>query len=153
MTTAEKLSVCSTWLQFRTRRENGVDIFVELFTSYPVVLELFPFANDPVDTLAKNPKLVAHSVAVIGQVTAMVDALDNADLLRQLIRKNARIHYYRRGVLPKHFTILVEVMKTVMCRVDRGFTQVNSSKGWEKFFRLLTDITEDVYDNMAPSRK
>ncbi|XP_064470432.1 hemoglobin-3-like [Ornithodoros turicata] len=147
MTMAEKMSVRSTWLRFRSRRENGIDFFLELFALYPVTLQLFPFANDPVDTLARNPKLVAHSVAVVGQVTAMVDALDNADLLRQLIKKNARMHRYRRGVLPEHFAILVKVMKTVMCRHVDGFTKPNSANGWEKFFRLLIDITEDVYDN------
>lgn len=108
MTKFEILDMRATWMRFTARRENGAVLFLNLFESHPETMEVFPFAGVPLDVLTKNIQFIAHVTAVLTQLAATVDALDDAVLLRQLITKISRIHRYRRAVLPKHFEMFAK---------------------------------------------
>ncbi|XP_064488648.1 globin-like [Ornithodoros turicata] len=150
MTATEKLGVRTTWGQFYKNKENAVDLFVELYRTHPETQQLFPFAKEPIEALSCNPQVIAHCVAVAGQVAAMVDALDDVGLFEELVRKNARSHANRKGVTTQHFVFLGQVMRMVMHKKLGSCMLIEADVGWEKFFKLLMIITTQVYSTIRP---
>lgn len=151
MVAKEKNAVRISWSYFHEHyADNGVSLFIELFTRYPEYKLLFPeFENEATPSLSKNPRLAAHGIAVIYQISALVDSLDDTLLLVELLRKNAYSHYNRRGVTAKHFFTLTQVMKHFLqTKLGPAMMNNEANSGWDKIFLLMVQMTKLVYDDL-----
>ncbi|XP_064488459.1 globin-like [Ornithodoros turicata] len=152
MTLAEITAVQTTWPRFYQHKDNGIELFIELFTWYPECKLLFKsFAEQSVTSLFSDPQLVGHTIAVLYQITAMVDALDDADLFEELVRKNATQHVRRPGVHAKHISSFTQVLKSVLRQKMGTSMTPDATSGWDKFLQLVVNITQDVYTKAADS--
>lgn len=152
LTTKQQQAIKATWSKFREDYiENGAFLFVELFTLYPDYMMLFrDFSNETAATLPKNPRFNAHVLAVLYQVTAMVENVDNSALLGSLVRKNALSHTRRNGVTPTHFSSLCSVLKDVLQKkLGPKLMTPTAISGWDTLCEVLLSVTKGVYDETA----
>ncbi|XP_065294123.1 globin-like isoform X3 [Dermacentor albipictus] len=138
LTYRERKHVRDTWQAFcRAKPDYGVLIFVEFFQRYPSYLQLFePFGDLPLKDLVCNHRFRAHGSAVGHQFTAVVDTLDEPDVMIELIRKNAVKHALKPGVKAEHFESLLHVMlETMQTRCPEHFTP-DVVVAWTKLFDM-----------------
>ncbi|KAK8780485.1 hypothetical protein V5799_018174 [Amblyomma americanum] len=151
MTDHEKKLVRRSWHKFcQQNPDYGVLIFVGMFTQYPDYLELFPrFRGRDLRALEGDPKFRAHACAVGHQLSALVECMEEPDVLAELIRKNAVNHLARRGVEPEHFESLLAVtLEQMMSHVGPLMTPA-AVRAWKKLFKTMNVITRNVYDEVA----
>ncbi|XP_054922928.1 globin-like [Dermacentor andersoni] len=161
LTYRERKHVRDTWQAFcRAKPDYGVLIFVEFFQRYPTYLQLFqPFGDLPLKDLVCNHRFRAHGSAVGHQFTAVVDTLDEPDVMIELIRKNAIKHALKPGVKAEHFESLLHVMlETMQTRCPEHFTP-DVIVAWTKLFdvsynggalnRAVTVITSFCIDTQC----
>lgn len=147
LTYRERKHVRDSWQAFcRAKPDYGVLIFVEFFQRYPSHLQLFPpFGNLPLRDLVCNHTFRAHGSAVGHQITAMVDTLDDPDVMIELIRKNAVRHALKSGVKAEHFESLLHVMlETMQTRCPEHFTP-DVIAAWTKLFDVVMTVTKPVF--------
>ncbi|XP_064460426.1 globin-like [Ornithodoros turicata] len=148
MVHSELCAVHTTWKKFQ-EHDKGPGIFMELFTRYPEYKLIFPeFAYMSDEELAIYPRFLAHGVAVVYQVSSFVDTLDDSALLLELMRKNARRHYYRKGVTPMHFFTLTQVIKLFLQQKLGQLMSDEAVSGWDKLFALLIETTKAEYKHL-----
>ncbi|XP_065294125.1 globin-like isoform X4 [Dermacentor albipictus] len=148
LTYRERKHVRDTWQAFcRAKPDYGVLIFVEFFQRYPSYLQLFePFGDLPLKDLVCNHRFRAHGSAVGHQFTAVVDTLDEPDVMIELIRKNAVKHALKPGVKAEHFESLLHVMlETMQTRCPEHFTP-DVVVAWTKLFDATGPSHEDIGD-------
>lgn len=151
LTPAEKNAVQYTWTLFRTQdyTGNSVNLFLELFAQYPKYKLLFPvFSEESPDTLTKNARFIAHALAVTYQLSAIVETLDDPEIMVELVRKNAYSHVRRKGVTPVHFASLGKVLVAFFVR-NYHLKKASAAKlGWEKMFQMMVRTTRDIYEEV-----
>nr|XP_023030515.1 extracellular globin-E1-like isoform X1 [Leptinotarsa decemlineata] len=76
--------------------ESGVSLLNLLFKNHPEALQLFPFKDIPLDELPKNRKYQAHCNSVIYGFSAIVDAIDDVELLVPILNKVGESHQPRK---------------------------------------------------------
>lgn len=146
LTPREKNLVRDTWSIVRKDvKANAIAIFLMLFRRYPEYQKLFSaFADVPAEQLPGNTRLAAHAMSVAYAITALVDNLDDADCLVELVRKTATNHS-RRPVTVAHFenttAVIVDTLKE---RLGSKMTPAAVS-AWEKTLRLVVKVTADVF--------
>ncbi|KAH6927965.1 hypothetical protein HPB50_010053 [Hyalomma asiaticum] len=136
LTYRERKHVRHSWQAFcRAKPDYGVLIFVEFFQRYPSYVQLFPpFRDQPLKDLVCNHRFRAHGCAVGHQIAAVVDTLDDPEVMIELIRKNAANHTAKPGVQPEHFERILHVMlETMQTRCPEQFTQ-DVVAAWTKLF-------------------
>lgn len=151
----EKHAVETTWRKFRENyAENGVSLFVDFFSQYPEYKDLFQdLSLESPSSLPTNPRLVAHALSLVYQVTAMIENLDHPSILTALMRKNALRHTRHEGVTPKHFVNLTKVMKSLFHRKFGSTMTPAAITGWERLFTLLLTITSQVFREVATKQR
>ncbi|XP_064477970.1 globin-like [Ornithodoros turicata] len=150
LTPREKNLVRDTWALVRKDvKSNAVAIFLMLFERHPPYQKLFSgFADVPADQLASDTRLAAHAMSVAYALTALIDNLDDADCLVELVRKTATNHT-RRPVTLQHFeNLMVVIVDTLKDRLGNKMTPAATS-AWEKTLRLVVKVTEDVYKQLG----
>lgn len=70
-----------------------------LFERYPDEINYFPFKDIPVSELGENKKFQAHASSVMYSVTSLVDNLNDAELLVNILVKLGENHK-RRNIKP-----------------------------------------------------
>ncbi|XP_065304437.1 cytoglobin-1-like [Dermacentor albipictus] len=148
LTRTEARLLRKTWQYYCLHnRDYGYIIFLSFFIKTRGALQMFQrFRHKPLGELPDDPQFRAHAAAVTFQLTSMVDNADDAVLLEALIRKNAKAHTERQGVMPDHFRMLgrtvVEVLHT---RHETNMTPI-AVLAWEKLFEYMVRITKQVYE-------
>ncbi|XP_050043239.1 cytoglobin-1-like [Dermacentor andersoni] len=148
LTRTEARLLRKTWQYYCLHnRDYGFIIFLSFFIKTRGALQLFQrFRDKTLGKLPDDPQFRAHAAAVTFQLTSMVDNADDAVLLEALIRKNAKAHTERPGVMPDHFRMLgktvVEVLHT---RHETNMTPA-AVLAWEKLFDYMARITKQVYE-------
>ncbi|XP_049272424.1 cytoglobin-2-like [Rhipicephalus sanguineus] len=136
LTNRERKYVRQTWQAFcQANQDYGVLIFVEFFQRYPSYLPLFPpFGDLPLKDLVCNHRFRAHGYAVGHQIAAVLDTLDDLDVMTELVRKTAVNHAAKPGLKPEHFEHLLHViLETMQTRCPEQFTQ-DVIAAWIKLF-------------------
>lgn len=147
LTYRERKHVRHSWQAFcRAKPDYGVLIFVEFFQRYPSYVQLFPpFRDQPLKDLVCNHRFRAHGCAVGHQISAVVDTLDDPEVMIELIRKNAVNHTAKPGVQPEHFERILHVMlETMQTRCPEQFTQ-DVVAAWTKLFDVVMAVTRPVF--------
>ncbi|KAL3174930.1 hypothetical protein MRX96_010954 [Rhipicephalus microplus] len=136
LTNKERKNVRQTWQAFcKSKQDYGVLIFVEFFQRYPSYLPLFPSFRDlQLKDLVCNHRFRAHGCAVGHQIAAVVDTLDDPDVMTELMRKIAVNHTAKPGLTPEHFEHLLHViLVTMQTSCPEQFTQ-DVIAAWIKLF-------------------
>lgn len=146
LTPREKGLVRDTWALVRKDiKANAIAIFLTLFQRHPEYQKLFSgFAEVPPEALSTNPRLGAHAMSVAYAITSLVDSLDDAECLVELVRKIA-ISHTRRPVTVTNFEhTMVVIVDTLKERLGGKMTPA-AVAAWEKTLRLVVTVVADVY--------
>ncbi|XP_071444842.1 globin C, coelomic-like [Hetaerina americana] len=141
LTTAQVDAVRRT---FEFARSNikafGVDLFVELFSAYPDYQKLFKsFASVPLNQLSENKKFIAHSTTVVYSIINVVDNLDDAECLVELLFKIGSNHA-RRNVEHEAFQNLNNVIiVTLKKKLGKKFTSF-AEESWRKTLDVAISV-------------
>lgn len=145
----EKKAIRESWRAFRENNPGySYLLFTGLFMKNPLYLNLFVvFRGKSLLALQDNPKFRAHASAVGYQFSAMVDSLDDPDVLVELIRKNAVNHLTRKGVQAVHFESLCKVTMEIMAEKVPSKMNYEAVCGWDKLFEVSSLIATFIRIN------
>ncbi|XP_030754339.1 globin isoform X2 [Sitophilus oryzae] len=118
LTSRDKYLVRTSWARImKNSTDSGVALLTLFLKNHPEYLDLFPFKNVPLDQLSTNKRFRAHCSSVIYALASIVDALNDNELLIQLLLKTGSSHI-SRNVKAKGFKDLqdatVELFSAVM---------------------------------------
>ncbi|KAH9368428.1 hypothetical protein HPB48_012642 [Haemaphysalis longicornis] len=144
MSSRERKMVRDSWRTFcKKNPDYGVLMFLGMFTKHPEYLQLFQhFKDKDIRTLPNDPKFRAHAYAVGHQLSAIVECLEEPDVVTELIRKNATSHLKRAGVKPAHFQSLFWAALEEMTASHSSMMTPSVVAAWEKLF----DVSETFLD-------
>ncbi|KAH6924888.1 hypothetical protein HPB50_025903 [Hyalomma asiaticum] len=148
LTDREKTLIRNTWRKFCEKNPDyGVRIFIAMFTEHPEYLQLFPrFRNKGLRTLRNDAKFRAHACAVGHQLSAIVECIEDDEVMVELIRKNAANHLKRAGVRPSSFESLSSATLEEMMASNGPLMTPDTVRAWEKLFEIMNTITRNVYE-------
>nr|XP_037273483.1 globin-like [Rhipicephalus microplus] len=137
--------IIDTWILIRRdMRVNATSTFVALFARYPDYQRIFkPFADVPLQQLPRSEVATAHALVVFYFITNIVDAMDDADLLTELVRKNARNHL-RRPMGPQYFANMHELLVEVMQDKLRSRMTPGAVRAWTKLFGYCQKVIVQI---------
>lgn len=93
LTSRERYLVQSSWAKVMKDPTNMGVLLLKMFLgSHPQYIQLFPFRDIPADQLTEHVKFRAHANNVIYAFSAYIDALNDTDLLIQLLQKTGSSH-------------------------------------------------------------
>ena len=141
-------AVIESWaLLWKDKKQNGIDLFVKLFTLYPESLEAFhDFKGLPIQEVAVHKKLRGHALSVMYSIKSFIDTLDDLETLDELVRKNARNHA-PRGVGEKQFMWLVPVMMELLDDTMKENATEFHKTAWKKLLGVVASITKDEQES------
>ncbi|XP_075750783.1 hemoglobin subunit zeta-like [Rhipicephalus microplus] len=155
LTNKERKNVRQTWQAFcKSKQDYGVLIFIEFFQRYPSYLPLFPSFRDlQLKDLVCNHRFRAHGCAVGHQIAAVVDTLDDLDVMTELMRKIAVNHTAKPGLTPEHFEHLLHViLVTMQTSCPEQFTQ-DVIAAWIKLFDVVMAVTKPAFSAVTAPEK
>lgn len=140
----------STWsLVQRDPVGNGIGLFLTFFKNNPEHKNLFPFRDVPNEDLYKNKTVQAHATAVVYALSAMIDNLENTEVLINLLTKNGQSHA-KRNIPPKGYWDLklavLEVLET-----ELG-PKINK-EGLDAWAKMLDVAFSVIIENMKQPQK
>ncbi|KAH6948855.1 hypothetical protein HPB50_026606 [Hyalomma asiaticum] len=148
LTDREKKLIRNSWRKFCEKNPDyGVRIFISMFAKHPEYLQLFPrFRDKELRTLRNDAKFRAHACAVGHQLSAIVECIEDEEVLVELIRKNAANHLPRAGVRPSNFESLSEAALEQMMASNKALMTPATVCAWNKLFEKMNRITRSVYE-------
>lgn len=115
LTSRDRYLVRITWKEARSNPvQLGVDLLVELVYSYliyffceilypfrfldkyPEYIKMFPFRNLPPEKFPEDKKFQAHCANIIFTLGALIESLDNPDVLVEMLKKSGESHGKRK---------------------------------------------------------
>jgi len=98
LTPQEAKAVKTTWSLVQTDlKGNGVKFFIHFFTGFPEYQKIFRgFADIPLEQLSTNKRFIAHAYTVMSALSALVDNLDDPEVLSELLLNVGRNHIKRK---------------------------------------------------------
>lgn len=148
MTPREERLVRDSWRNFtRKNPDFRVIVLQRMFSNHPEYQNLFErFKQADVQTLPSNPKYRAHACVVGFQLSAIVESLDDPDVVAELIQRNAVNHTKLAGVRPPNFEgFFSAVLEEMEAKNKRSMTPPVVA-AWAKLFEFMNTITRRVYD-------
>ncbi|XP_050050468.2 globin-like [Dermacentor andersoni] len=138
--------IIDTWTLIRRDiRANSMALFVALFARYPEYQRIFPtFATVPLHELPRNEVVKAHALVVFYFFTNLVEAMDDSDLMTELVRKNVRNHL-RRPMGPQNFANMAELLVEVMQDRLRSRMTPGAVRAWKTLLAFCQKVTVEVY--------
>lgn len=109
LTSRDKYLVKTTWAKLmKSPADSGVALLCLFFEKHPDYIQLFPFKDVPQTEFKTNIRFRAHANSVVFALSSVVDALNDNDLLVQILTKTGSSHV-PRNVTGKAFIHLKEV--------------------------------------------
>ncbi|KAK8784691.1 hypothetical protein V5799_008944, partial [Amblyomma americanum] len=136
MSKHENKLVRDSWRRFCEKEPNfGLAFLMAMFSSHPEYLMLFPsFHNVSVHDLANNAKFRALASEVGRHMTAFIEALDDTQVLIELVRKNAINHLKFPGVQPHNFESFFSAAMQEMIAANKSAMTPATVSAWDKLF-------------------
>ncbi|XP_052082384.1 uncharacterized protein LOC127720016 [Mytilus californianus] len=148
--TEEEANVISeTWtVLWSNKKENGIALFVKLFTTYPEAQKMFKeFDGLTIEEVRSNKKLKAHALALMYALKSFLDNLDDPESLEGLVRKNA-INHAKRGVGPNEIMWLLPLFLELLDEILEENATELLKKAWTKLFGVLASISLEEVNNL-----
>ncbi|XP_049819885.1 globin isoform X1 [Aethina tumida] len=128
LTSRDRYLVTSSWAEVRKDPTgNGVALLMLFFEKYPDYVKLFPFRDIPMKDLPTNKRFQAHCNSVIYGLSAVIDLINNTDLLVAQLLKVGETHK-PRGVTDQAYLDL----KGVVIDLFSTFMTKSQIEAWKK---------------------
>ncbi|XP_055336239.1 cytoglobin-2-like isoform X2 [Paramacrobiotus metropolitanus] len=150
----EKRAIQENWrIIYRDLKGNGVELFVRYFSRFPEFKDAFESLRDVrLQDIGKSHKLRAHSVQVMHALTALIDNLNDPDVLVSLLMKTGRNHA-KRGMRPEHFTTLhTTTVDFLAFKLGHNFGHVHKT-AWNKMLEMVMNIIQQGMTAEADDNK
>ena len=128
--------------------EVGLNVFLRMFQEYPELIQLFPFADDDIDsktgTLILNNRtkahVRAHATAVMRVVGTSVAGLTSLEDLVPRLRQVGATHK-TVGVQSMHYDILFRhLMRAIRDEVGPDNWDQETEDAWDQAFTSISDL-------------
>lgn len=152
LTEEEVIAVEDSWsMLYRRehRKENGVKLFMNLYSLHPATIEKFPlFKGKTLEEISKHPKLPAHAMSVMYALASYIDNLHDTDLLVELVKKTA-VSHIGRGVGSEYFKLLSDVVPAWMKEVLEEECTPLMLSSWGKLLGIVVAVVSGEEQNMT----
>ncbi|KAL1494036.1 hypothetical protein ABEB36_009703 [Hypothenemus hampei] len=146
LTSRDKYLVRSTWSKaMKTPADNGVLLLTMFFEKHPDYIQLFPFKDIPQEEFKQNVRFRAHANSVMYALSSIVDALNDNELLIQLLTKTGSSHVPRK-VTPEAFIHLKEVTLELFAQLFKPEEVEAWKKTLDVAFSVILKGVESVKD-------
>ena len=138
LTPRERQIVKDTWaLAYKNSKSVGVELFIQLFTTYPHHQQKFPsFKNVPLSEMKLgNKKLEAHATNVMYSLATLVDNLEDVECLIELCSKIGENHLRRKVEQQAFLDVKTVLMKLLKEKLGSSLTP-QGEEAWNKTLDL-----------------
>ncbi|XP_041349239.1 globin-like [Gigantopelta aegis] len=150
MTRRQKNLVKKSWVLMRShQKENGVALFVLLFTRYPHQQDYFQlFRCARLEDLEVSPAMRAHGTTVMATIGSFVDNLDDAECLVDLVQKMAKNHL-GRGIPITSFEYLRSLFSYFLEERLGEQATPEIKESWDRFLLVMNSLVEMEAQRLA----
>lgn len=148
LTPKEKLLVENSWnIVKKDLVGNGIQLFMVYFKQFPEYQKMFPFRDVPIAELPTNKKLKGHGTNVMYALSAVIDNLNNTDVLIDLLEKNGETHSKRNVPEKAYWDLKISVLELLQTGLGSKFTK-DTKDAWDKTLTVaFTVITKTLKEN------
>lgn len=150
----EKRAMTQSWKYISPNlKAEGMHFFNMLFTDHPDYIEYFPsFRGKKLEEFNTKATFKVHAKNVFYALNMIVDTLDDADELVELLLKTGRDHH-RRGVPISAFHGLTIVFDKFMAeRLGKAYTPL-AKASWMKALTVVNAVIEKGMEELKQSDK
>jgi len=150
LTPREKDVIRNTWAIAKQDQEGtGYDLFIRFFTENPSYQSNFKsFAGVPLAELRGNKKVLAHALNVLSAITALVDSLDDTEVIVEMLTKLAGNHF-RRGIKIEMFQNLGVTIVGLLKEKLGAAMDDQAVEAWKKTYGVIVSVIGKGLDAAA----
>ncbi|RZC38666.1 Globin domain containing protein, partial [Asbolus verrucosus] len=136
LTSRDRYQIQSSWVTVKKDLTgNGVALLLLFFKKFPEEQDHFPFKGVPIDQLKTSKKFHAHCSNVMYAFDALVDHINDSELLVNLLQKIGKSHK-RHGIKPANF----EHLKETLLELFGTFMSEATVKAWDKTLKVAFSV-------------
>lgn len=145
----EQSAIKESWsFVWKDKKENGIKLFIKLFTKYPEAQQKFKdFRGISMEEIKVHKKLRAHALSVVYALKSFIDNLDDVETLAELVKKIARSHV-ERTVTEKEITWLVPVFIEVLEDIMADQIMEVHKNSWTKLFEIIRSLWQEEQEQV-----
>ncbi|XP_054156949.1 cytoglobin-2-like [Oppia nitens] len=139
LTPQEIEAVKNSWdIVRKDGKQFGNQLFINFFTKYPAYQQLFKsLANIPLNELHSSKRLLAHTTNVMYALTAVVDNLEDTEMVTEMLYKMGVNHKKRKlnvGLFNELGSVLFDLLTNVL-----GSEAMDSqlTSAWTKTYSVI----------------
>jgi hemoglobin-like flavoprotein len=142
LTIDERDMVRKSWdVVKRDIRGSGYDLFERFFTENPTYQANFKsFKDVPLKELRGNKKLAAHAATVLYAITALVDNLDDPEVITEMLLKTSGAHFKRNITLPMFQNLGTSLVGFLVEKVGPELMTPEAIEAWKKTYGVILAI-------------
>ncbi|XP_046990896.1 globin-1 [Schistocerca americana] len=148
VTPREKRMVTDCWdIVRQDAKGNGTELLLLFFTNNPEAKKRFTsFKDVPISDLRTNPKFHAHANSVMYALTAVVDHLDDPEVMIEMLRKQGENHGRRKITEAEFLALKKDFFQFLLEKLSAKMTP-ECIKAWEKiadaaFSTMINSLNE-----------
>ncbi|RZC38668.1 Globin domain containing protein [Asbolus verrucosus] len=142
LTSRQRYLVQSSWAPMKKDLTgNGVKLLLFLFKKFPEEHQNFPFRDIPYEELHASKRFHAHCSNVMYAVDAIIDSLNDSELLVNILQKIGKNHH-RNNVKPISFWHVKETMLEYFAT----YMSKETLDAWDKSLQVAFGVVGDVLD-------
>lgn len=152
LTDKEKVMIQDSWARvYQHCDDAGVAILVRLFVNFPSSKQYFSqfkHIEEP-EELERSGQLRKHARRVMNAINTVVENLDNADKVAEVLKLVGKAHALRHKVEPVYFKFLSSVILEVL---GEDFPQVVTSEvaaAWTKLLATVYCSITAIYEELG----
>jgi len=127
--------------------KNGVEFFIQFFTTYPSHQEAFPdFAGVELTELGTMSELEEHAKMFMNTIESWVDACDDADRLFSLFGSNNEKHH-GIGLSTQQFEDMDGVLLPYLRSIMGAACTADVEEAWNKLFKASESSYKQYVDD------
>ncbi|CAH1183081.1 unnamed protein product [Phaedon cochleariae] len=136
LTSRDRYLIKSSYQAVRkTPTDSGVALLNLYFKNHPEAKQLFPFKDVPDSELSQNKRYQAHCNSVIYGFSAVVDAIDDPDILVPILAKLGETHVPRKVTKE----LFMQLRDTII-ELFSSFMKPEEMDAWKKTLKVAFDV-------------
>ncbi|XP_070533683.1 globin-like [Ptychodera flava] len=155
LTPNEKKALRDTWsVIYANKRENGAAFFLKLFEVHPDYKKLFKNLEgiNDLEELAKHPRLKAHGLRVMASFNSLVENLDDAEVLVQLL-VDIGISHAKHKVKEENFNELGGIVLWLIETKSGNSYSEYAKEAWTKAWGVMKPIMVKALNDASEEQK
>ncbi|XP_002732490.1 globin-3-like [Saccoglossus kowalevskii] len=149
LTPSEAIAIQSTWLfVYEDKEENGVELFVKLFTEHPDYQALFGYLEGIVgiENIKNVPFLRVHASHVLIYLNTMLESLNDGTILVELLKTLGYTHV-GLNLTPEHFDALGPILISLLQEKGGDSFTPFAEKAWLKGWGVMKSVIVGALEN------